>query len=125
MAARKIRYAAPIYLRISAIQALANITAPRPSAADVDQMSEPVVTPDATASLLHRPDDIDVPAIASVAGPGLALATSAARRMVRRLVSIIGIASSFFLHCTDAGIRSGVPTMGPNCLESYLVRTDD
>ena len=56
----------------------------------VDQMSEPVVTPAATARPHHRPDDIDVPAIASVAGPGLALATSAASRTVRRLVSIIG-----------------------------------
>ena len=96
--ARKMRYEAPIHLRISAIQALANMTAPRPRAADVDQISEPIVTPDATASPHHRPDDIDVPAIASVAGPGLALATSAARRIVRRLVSIIGIASLLRLH---------------------------
>jgi len=62
---------------------------PSPIAAQKDQISEPVVMPEASAKPCFLPDAIDVPAIASVAGPGLALATNAASRMRGMLMSII------------------------------------
>src|SRR3546814_15825795 len=65
-------------------QALASSAAPSPKAAAVDQTSEPVRIPAATVRPYLRPDFIEVPAMASVAGPGLAEASSAAARISGR-----------------------------------------
>src|SRR5512138_369932 len=73
------------------------MTALRPAAAAIDQASDPVVTPAASASPERRPEAMEVPAMASVAGPGLAVAISAASRMRARFTSpsmdIPGLAS--------------------------------
>jgi hypothetical protein len=76
---------------ISNIHAFATMMAPRPKAAETDHIKPPVVMPDANASPDPLPEVIDVPAMARVAGPGLAAASSAANRMRGRLMSI-GIA---------------------------------
>lgn len=62
------------------------MTAASPSAAATDQVSEPVTTPSASPRPVRRPACIAVSAIASVAGPGLALATKAAERIRGRLI---------------------------------------
>lgn len=49
----------------------------RPKAAEVDQNKDPVKTPAAKYPPKRRPWFIDVPAIARVAGPGLAMAAIA------------------------------------------------
>jgi hypothetical protein len=85
--ARNIRYAAPKYRINSNTHAFASMIVPRPRAAKTDQISEPVVIPDARDSPGALPEAIDVPAIASVAGPGLAIATRAARRIRGRFIS--------------------------------------
>ena len=48
------------------------------AAAPTDQVSDPVDTPEAKTSPVRRPARIEVPAIASTAGPGLATAMNAA-----------------------------------------------
>ena len=77
---------------ISNIQTCASIKTPRPSAAETDHIKEPDVTPAATARPDFLPAAIDVPAMANVAGPGLALATRAASKMIGRLMSSMGSA---------------------------------
>ena len=72
---------------ISNIQALASMIAPRPSAAETDHISEPAVIPEAKANPDVLPEAIEVPAMASVAGPGLAPATKAAMSIKGRLMS--------------------------------------
>ena len=62
--------------------------APRPSAAETDHISEPAVIPEAKANPDVLPEAIEVPAMASVAAPGLAPATKAAMRIKGRLMSI-------------------------------------
>ncbi|MEO1952738.1 hypothetical protein [Thioclava sp.] len=60
---------------------------PNPSAAATDQITASTVLPDAIGKSEERPDVMDVPAIASVAGPGLALAINAACKIKGRLAS--------------------------------------
>ena len=60
---------------------------PNPSAAATDQITDPTAMPDAIGKPEERPDVMDVPAIASVAGPGLALAINAANIIKGRLAS--------------------------------------
>ena len=93
--ARYIKYAAPKYRTTSNIQTFASMIAPRPKAAEMDQMNEPAVIPDASASPDPLPEAIDVPAIASVAGPGLAAAKRAAIRIKDRLMSRSIVSHSF------------------------------
>ena len=59
--------------------------APSPIAADTDHNQEPVVIPAAIAKPLRRPLLIEAPAIASVAGPGLAVEINAANIINGRL----------------------------------------
>ena len=54
---------------------------------NIDGINDPVVIPDASARPDFRPCAIDVPARASVAGPGLAVAAKAAARMSGRWIS--------------------------------------
>ena len=67
--------------------AIRRVRAGIPQAAAVDQVNDPVVIPDASAGPDFRPCAIDVPARASVAGPGLAVAAKAAARMSGRWIS--------------------------------------
>ena len=69
--------------------------APRPNAAEMDQTKDPAVIPDAKANPDLLPDAIDVPAMASVAGPGLAPATKAAIKIRGRLISKGIVAHAF------------------------------
>src|SRR5689334_14117220 len=70
---------------VSITHVLASISAERPDAAAIDHISEPVVTPDASANPNRRPMFIDVPAMAMVAGPGVPDAISAAPRISHKL----------------------------------------
>ena len=62
--------------------------APSPNAAEMDQTNDPAVIPDAKANPHPLPDAIDVPAMASVAGPGLKQARRAANRISGMLISM-------------------------------------
>jgi hypothetical protein len=86
--ARNIRYAAPKQRTISNIHAFACMMAPSPNAAEMDQINDPAVIPDAKANPDPLPDAIDVPAMASVAGPGLKQARRAANRISGMLISM-------------------------------------
>ncbi len=84
------RYNAPIYRNTVKAQPYVFISAPSPKAAATDHRIDPVVTPAASASPFLRPDATDVPAMASVAGPGLAIAVKPASNIMNKFkLSII------------------------------------
>nr|WP_170476551.1 hypothetical protein [Ruegeria arenilitoris] len=67
--------------------AFASITAPSPRAAATDHISEPVLISEARAKPDLRPEAMDVPATARVAGPGLTEEISAAMSISGRFIS--------------------------------------